>query len=70
MSATDITNRTNAAAIVLLCAFNEAVCTPAGRVEPDQEGFALVVDGQKPRHFQTASGAVEVLRRVSKQPSR
>lgn len=62
----DITDRTNTAAVTLLCTFNESVSTPAGRVEPHGEGFNLIVEGKKPRYFESASGAVEVLRRISK----
>jgi hypothetical protein len=66
VSATDITNRTDAAAIAALCSFNEAVSTSAGRIEPVVCGFDLVIDGKRPRRFSTAAGAVKVLRRVSK----
>lgn len=62
----DVTARTNEAAVTALCTFGEVVKTSAGRVEPDSQGFQLHVDGRKPRAFATASGAVEVLRRISR----
>jgi hypothetical protein len=66
MSATDVTNRPPGAIITLLVTFNETVSMGSARVEPDQDGFTLVVDGKKPRHFDTAAGAVQVLRRISR----
>jgi hypothetical protein len=63
----DITNRTNEAAITLLCTFNAQVKTSAGEIVPaEADGFALVVPGKKTRMFPTASGAVEVLRRLTR----
>lgn len=63
---TDITGRTNEAAVTALCSFGETVATPAGRIDPAQAGFTPHVEGRKPREFATASGAVEVLRRLTK----
>jgi hypothetical protein len=62
----DITDRTNEAAITLLCSFRETVSTSAGSIKPTQEAFVLSPVGGKPRKFEKASGAVEVLRRISK----
>lgn len=67
---TDITGRSNESAITLLCTFGESVQTAAGEIVPSVEGFGLHVPNARPRHFPTASGAVEVLRRITKEAAR
>lgn len=67
LTSIDVTERTDEAANAALCAFNEAVFTSAGRIEPKGEGFVLLVEDKKPRDFSTASGAIEVLRRMTRQ---
>jgi hypothetical protein len=64
--AVDVTARTDEAAITALCTFGEIVKTSAGEIHPTLAGFELRVGERKPREFSTASGAVEVLRRISK----
>ena len=53
------------AAITALCTFGETVKTHAGSIEPTAFSFILHREGHNPREFPTASGAVEVLRRLS-----
>jgi hypothetical protein len=62
---TNITNTNDTVANALLCAFGETVCTPAGRIEPREDGMILNIEGRRPRTFKTASGALEVLRRAT-----
>jgi len=64
--AIDITGRHPEVAITALCTFGEDVFTKAGRIEKTDTNFLLHVEGRKPREFNTASGAVEVLLRMTK----
>lgn len=61
----DITDRPDTAAVTALITFGEIVTTSAGRVEPAGEAFTLIPLNGKPRRFEKASGAVEVLRRIT-----
>lgn len=51
----------------LLCAFNTPVRTAAGVIDPQQDGMVLTPTDDRPRKFSTASGAIEVLRRLTRQ---
>lgn len=63
----DVTRRTDAAAITALCTFNESVSVGLIQVDPEQTRFVLRAPSLKqPREFATASGAVEVLRRMAR----
>lgn len=62
---TNIAQRSPTAAISLLCTWNEPVAHRAGEIHPTPQGFELRQPDCKPRFFGTASGAVEVLNRLS-----
>lgn len=65
MNAVDVTKRTDAAAVVLLCSFDATVKTAAGSVVPSAEGFTLHTPSRKrPKLFPVAASAVRALRKV------
>lgn len=67
----DITEASDACAVVWLCTFGETVTTPAGRVTPEQDGFRLDVHGaRRARTFPTALPAVRGLRKAARAAAR
>ncbi len=66
--AIDISAKSDECANALLCAFDTPVKTAAGAIHWDESGqhFVLSTPAGKPRTFTTASGAIEVLRRISR----